>query len=284
MDHWGKDGDDVLVFSADTLSLNPTVNAQVITRSFEEDPARAASEYGQDGLVTFRQDVEAFLSRETVEAVVVSGRRELPPMVDARYTGYVDVSGGSQDSYAMAIGHVEKGVAVIDVLRETRPPFSPEQVTEQYAALLKTYRVLEVRGDKYAGEFPRELYRKHGITYIPADLTTSDTYREFLPVVNAGKVQLLDHAKLVTQLLQLERRVARSGRDSIAHPVGAHDDLATAVAGCAIRALEGKAVALVGPAMVEGPPRWDHGRFGADDSPQYRSATDYPVRRGRFDW
>ena len=34
------------------------------------------------------------------------------------------------------------------------------------------------------------------------------------------------------QLIGLERRTARGGRDSIDHAPGAHDDLANAVAGC----------------------------------------------------
>jgi hypothetical protein len=43
----------------------------------------------------------------------------------------------------------------------------------------------------------------------------------------------LDHQKLVTQLVSLERRTARGGKDSIDHPRGDgwHDDIANAVAG-----------------------------------------------------
>jgi hypothetical protein len=38
---------------------------------------------------------------------------------------------------------------------------------------------------------------------------------------------------VINQLCALERRTARSGRDSIDHPTGAHDDVANAVAGVA---------------------------------------------------
>ena len=37
--------------------------------------------------------------------------------------------------------------------------------------------------------------------------------------------------RLVSQICSLERRVGRGGRDSIDHPVGAHDDVANAAAG-----------------------------------------------------
>jgi hypothetical protein len=50
--------------------------------------------------------------------------------------------------------------------------------------------------------------------------------------VNSRRVDLLDHQRLVAQLIALERRTARGGRDSIDHPPGAHDDVANAVAGC----------------------------------------------------
>jgi hypothetical protein len=56
-------------------------------------------------------------------------------------------------------------------------------------------------------------------------------YRDLLPRLNSGEVELLDHPRLVHQLVNLERRTARGGRDSIDHPVHAHDDCANAVAG-----------------------------------------------------
>ena len=71
----------------------------------------------------------------------------------------------------------------------------------------------------------------HGIDYALADRPKSDFYRDLLPLLNSGRVELLNHAKLVTQLCSLERRTARSGKDSIDHAPGSHDDIANAVAG-----------------------------------------------------
>jgi hypothetical protein len=112
-----------------------------------------------------------------------------------------------------------------------RPPFDPGSVVAEFAEMLKSYRVLTVRGDKYAGEWPVAEFRKHGVIYQAAEKAKSGLYRELLPAVNARRVELLDHPKLVTQLVGLERRVGRGGRDSIDHAPGAHDDLANAVAG-----------------------------------------------------
>jgi hypothetical protein len=44
-------------------------------------------------------------------------------------------------------------------------------------------------------------------------------------------VDLLEDARLFAQIVGLERRTARGGRDSIDHAPGAHDDVANAVAG-----------------------------------------------------
>lgn len=59
---------------------------------------------------------------------------------------------------------------------------------------------------------------------------------DLLPLVNSRGVDLLDNDRLVTQLVGLERRVARGGRDSVDHGPGAHDDIANAVAGAIVRA------------------------------------------------
>jgi len=74
--HHGRDGDAVLTWTADTLTMNPSADPAEIARAFEEDELSAWSEYGRDGEVRFRTDVESFISREAVVAVVESGCRE----------------------------------------------------------------------------------------------------------------------------------------------------------------------------------------------------------------
>lgn len=97
---------------------------------------------------------------------------------------------------------------------------------------LKDYRVGKVVGDRYGGEWPRERFRVHGVSYDLAEKPKSDIYRDAFPGLNSGKFELLDHSRLVAQICGLERRTARGGRDSIDHPpgshAGSHDDLANA--------------------------------------------------------
>ena len=225
--HFGRDGSPILVWQADTRTMNPTVPNDVIAAAEERDPASAAAEYGAQ----FRSDVESFVSREAVESCVSLGVRERAPISKLRYIAFVDPSGGGADPMTLAIGHKQDGALILDAVRERRPPFRPDEVVAEFAALLKSYRVTKVTGDRYAGDWPRESFRPHNITFDTSNKTKSELYQDLLPAINSGRVDLLDHPQLVAQLVGLERRTARGGRDSIDHAPGAHDDLANAVAG-----------------------------------------------------
>ena len=52
-----------------------------------------------------------------------------------------------------------------------------------------------------------------------------------LPALNSGRVELPPDNRLVNELLGLERRTARGGKDSIDHAPGGHDDRANVCAG-----------------------------------------------------
>ena len=138
-------------------------------------------------------------------------------------------------------------------MREIRPPFSPDQVVEEFAALLKSYGISRVTGDAYAGEWPRERFASHGITYDVSSRNKSQIYAEFLPALNGQRVRLLDHPRLIGQLVNLERRTARGGRDSIDHAPGAHDDVANAVCGVLVNLIADRRPALVRPEHMAAP-------------------------------
>jgi hypothetical protein len=223
----------VLVWQADTRSMNPAVDPQLIADAYAADDAAAAAEYGAE----FRRDIESFVSREAIDAVVVAGCHELPPVAGRSYVAFVDPSGGSQDSMTLAVAHrAIVGTIVLDCVRERRPPFSPADVVDEFAALLRAYRVSTVTGDRYGGEWPRDAFRAVGIEYRPAEQSKSEYYGALLPLVNAGRVELLDLPRLITQLATLERRTARGGRDSIDHAPGGHDDVINAAAGALVTA------------------------------------------------
>jgi hypothetical protein len=251
--YYGKEGP-VLVWQAETRVMNPTVPARLVDEAIEADPSAAAAEY----LAQFRTDVESYLSREAIEAVVNWRVLERPPLSGRKYFGFVDPSGGSNDSMTLAIAHKEGDAGVLDVIRERQPPFSPESVTSEFAELLRQYRVSKIKGDRYGGEWVRESFRRHGISYDPADKPKSDLYGDLLPLVNSGKVELLNNKRLVAQLVGLERRTSRAGRDSIDHGPGGHDDLANACAGALVTALAKKPQIRMGTYGYGGGPVYWH--------------------------
>lgn len=218
---------DVLVWQASTMEMNATVPATEIADAYAADPASASSEFGGE----FRSDLEGFISVETVEACKVNGRFELPPAPSCRYVAFTDPSGGGSDSFTLAISHNEQGISILDCLREVKPPFAPSTVVQEFAQVLKQYGLSEVTGDKYAGQWPADQFTKHGIKYIPAQRTKSEIYLECLPLLNSGKVQLLDQQKMIIQLCSLERRTRTGGKDVIDHPSGGKDDCINSAAG-----------------------------------------------------
>ena len=225
---FGPNGDPlVVVAKAPSRTFNPTLSEGVVARALARDRAAASAEY----LAEFRDDVADFITRDIVEACVSTGVRERARQTGVDYEAFTDPSGGVADAFTLAIGHREGDLAVLDVLRERRPPFSPEQVVADYAKVLTDYGVSAVTGDRYAGEWPREQFRKHGVEYQLSDRPRSDLYRDLLPILNSRQAKLLDSTVLVDQIAGLERRVARGGRESIDHAPNAHDDLANSAAG-----------------------------------------------------
>jgi hypothetical protein len=173
---------------------------------------------------------------EAVNACITSACYERAPLRNVTYLGFADPSGGSADSFTLCIGHYDfnKETVIIDALREAKPPFSPEIVVTEFATLLKTYKISRIIGDKYAGIWPAAEFMKVGITYEASADPKSDLYQNLLPLINSRRIDLLDHPRCAGQLIGLERRTARSGKDSIDHAPGGHDDVCNAVAGVAV--------------------------------------------------
>jgi hypothetical protein len=182
----------------------------------------------------------AFVSREVVKSCVDAGVYERLPADRTQYFAFVDPAGGSgQDSMTLAISHREQNTVVLDAVREWRPLFDPVVVISEASQLLKSYRIYKVVGDHYAGEWCRTPFRDAGRTYEVSERNKGDLYIIFLPLLNAGRVRLLDNQRLIGQLCSLERRTSRGGRDNIDHPQGGHDDICNAVAGAAGLAKKG---------------------------------------------
>jgi hypothetical protein len=225
-DKFGVDDPATLVWKGGTLDMNPTYSKRVIERAKSEDAAVAAAEYDAE----FRADLETYVSTEALEAVIVRGRFELPPQAGPSVFAAVDPSGGRGDAMTLSVYFLDEKDRIIQAaLRVQQPPFNPTECVREFAATLKTFGISEVTGDRYSGEWCTSAFQKEGISYKNSDLSKSEIYGEFLPLVMQGRVELLDHKQQIAELRQLERRTGH-GRDAVDHPQGLHDDAANACA------------------------------------------------------
>lgn len=236
--YFGRENAPVLVWQAETRRMNPTIPQAFIDEALAEDPESAKAEF----LARFRQDVSTYLAQDALERVIDAGVRERPPREKTRYFAFVDPAGGSgTDAMVLVIAHLEKvegaDLVFIDAIRERRPKFSPQSVVSEFSEVLRAYRIREIVGDRFAGEWAREPFSRLGFSYRLADRSKSDLYRDLLPVINSCACRFIDDDRLKGQLLALERRVGRRGDDVIDHPPHQQDDIANACAGAICIAL-----------------------------------------------
>ncbi|MBR3370911.1 MAG: hypothetical protein IKG52_09790 [Rhodobacteraceae bacterium] len=222
--HYGQDSP-VLVAQASSLVMNPLLPQRVVDDAMKDDAARASAEY----LAQFRSDIASLIDPDLIEQATRPKPKELPRASGLRYSAFVDPAGGGADEFTLAIGHRERDAVVLDLVRGMTG--SPAQIAQEYSAILLGYGIHQVTGDRYAGRWPRDEFAKHGIKYEVSEMDRSGLYLEFLAAINSGCVELPPDQKLARQLVALERRTGRSGRDMIDHPPGGHDDLANACAG-----------------------------------------------------
>lgn len=227
-DHFGKDDDDVLVVQGRTTIFNPTIDVSVIERAVASDPEAARAEWDAE----FRSDLAAFLDDRTIDAAIDFGRPlELPPRQGFTYYAFSDSSGGRHDAFTLAIGHKQGDRCVCDVLRGVHPPFDPQNVIVEYAALLKDYGIDRIGGDNYSAAWVEAAWSDNGIKYERSEVNKSALYLEALPIFMRGAVSIPDHAQLVRELRLLERRRSRIGKDVVDHGRSGSDDHANALCG-----------------------------------------------------
>jgi hypothetical protein len=226
-----EDQDRVLVWHSPTRTMNPTITEEYIQSQLERDPEAGRAEW----LAEFRQMLESFLPLCWIEDAVIPGRYKLDPQPGVSYSAHVDMSGGVVDYSVLSIGHRDNDQLVQDVLEAVPAPHNPNAVIEQFAEILKSYRIHEVSGDRYSANFVKDGFEAVGIHYNQSKESSSELYIEFGGLMATGKIELLDDQKLFGQLRLLERRPGRGGRDKVAHPPRSHDDHAVASAGLMVK-------------------------------------------------
>ena len=138
----------------------------------------------------------------------------------------------------MCIGHKEGEGFVADVVKAVRPPFDPAEVTHYYASMLQEYRIKQVTGDNYAAEWVTATFKDAGIKFVRSEQPKSQLYLEVLPLFTRGLMSIPDLPPLLKELRLLERQTHRSGKDTVDHGKRGSDDLANALAGCAVHCVK----------------------------------------------
>jgi hypothetical protein len=235
--NFGKDDNDILVVRGPSTAFNPSLPQHVIDAALARDPDAAAAEW----LSEWRSDLSDFLDQGLIRDAVDQGVIVRPPRPGVRYLSFTDPSGGRGDSFTAGIAHAENmnRTAILDCIYERRAPFDPSTVVAEIAELLRSYRITEVTGDRYAAEWTVEVFRKVGIRYVQSERDRSAIYLDCLPLFTSGRVRLLDNQRLVHQLVSLERRTSRAGKDRVDHGSNGTDDVANSAAG-ALVAVAGK--------------------------------------------
>jgi hypothetical protein len=230
--HFGGSDPDVLVIRAHVRDFNPTISEAFIQRELELDPYLAPAEW----LCEFISGLASFVDAELVDGATRSEPRELPPLSmlpsggHVRYVAGLDVSGGRSDAAACAVAHRDGQRVIVDACRRWPAPHDPAAVAREVAALLAPYGLRSAVADHYGAELSRALYSEAELALAAADVTRSESYLRLLPMLTTGRVELPPDPTLRLELLGLERRTGRSGRDSVDHRPGSHDDLANALA------------------------------------------------------
>jgi hypothetical protein len=234
--YFGENDRRVLVVKGRTLDFNPTFPAEVIEDALKKDPAAAAAEY----LCQYRSDIESFIDAALVDSLTRPSPLHLPKRCTnadgafITYVGGLDVSGGRADATAAAVAHRDRDQIIVDACRRWPSPHDPKVVAAEVVQFFAQYGLSSAFADYYGAELSRSVYS--GMSLVTSEHPRSDVYLRLLPLMTTGRVELPPDPTLRIELIGLTRRTARSGKDSVDHRPGCHDDVANAVALAAVNA------------------------------------------------
>jgi hypothetical protein len=235
--HYGKDDSPVLVWQAPTATMNPRISQEFIDEQIELDPEAGRSEWG--GL--FREDISMAFPLEMLEQCMIPRRVELAYAKAVTYKSFDDPMGGRGDSWAKCIAHKQGNKVIVDLIRAWPPGMSVHDIAKESAEVGKAFGLKSTVGDNYAGEWPREAFAEHGVTYEQCEQSKSDLYLAAIPLMSSRRVELPNNDRMVKEFRRLERKRGRGGKDAI-QDGGRHDDVANAIVGAIHLANTGKIV------------------------------------------
>ena len=193
---WGNSDADDLVWFAPSKVMNPQLPQSVVDKAMATNPHKANADYN----CVWREDSSECFALDATEAATDVGIHERPYAPGTIYTAYQDsalgVDGGS--SFALGLAHRDAGsdIAILDLLREKKPPFVFHEVIAEFAQILKRYSISEIWSDHHAHKLFADEWKKHGIVCRKSETSTADNYKSALSLVLGRRARLLDNTVL----------------------------------------------------------------------------------------
>ena len=226
----------VLCWKATTAEMNPGHDEEGQALLLERDPARFATEYGAE----FCETASALVPAEKIEAAILEGHTELPPMAGKNYVAVLDPA-QRNDWFAFSICHAE------EITRGGQPCFGVVQdfcrfwkrakgqdyldMNDILPSIIETllrYEVRKAYSDQVGAAFLAAVLERQGIEFehtftggSKAALKFDSARRFFLE----QRVAILDVPEQTQQLKKLQDIHLGGGRRSVAASSG-HDDIA----------------------------------------------------------
>lgn len=227
---------------APTVLLNPSKTADVEIER-KRDPQNAAREFD---CVFMDTDALGFFSHDAIERAV-DKKLFLPldkPPAGSEILIGADL-GFRRDSsalvvvYKMATGEY-KVAEVLELQPSLGEPLKPSFVVEQFARACKRHECSWLMADNHYRETIDEELAKQGLSYVPAPEGAKgkeEAHMQVKMLLNAGKIILPAHDKLIRQMKELTSRPTAGGGLSIQSPrrkagdngTGGHGDILSAL-------------------------------------------------------
>jgi len=224
---------DYPVWQLSTFEMNPMIQ----TSSLERERLRNQEKFRREYLAEFTENIASWVEPEVLEACIVRGRTELPPVLDAVYVAAVDPAFQRND-FALAILHrLPDGTIVVDRVARwagtKKAPLGYEWVCGEIARIVRQYGVNVVVGDQYCAAVIRQHMLTLDINYENfcfGTHTRADLFCNLKHLLAQHKIELLDDPELLRELRSLEEQKTDRGQIDVRPSGGMKDDLAVAVA------------------------------------------------------
>jgi hypothetical protein len=230
-EHWGKPSEHRVV----VRGTGPTMNPGWWT------PERAGKllianpvAYRTDVLGEFADPEGGLLAPEDLDAVKIT---EAPP-VNYGWTKWVAAmdpsSGGSKrNGWTLVVAAMMPDRTIVIGHAVEYRGLSPDETLAKVAVVLARYGITQVLSDQYAATALIDLAKKRGFRVVQHAATAATKLQQaddFAALVTARKVNILDHAGLLSDLRSVRRRLTANGAQ-IVYPRttdGRHADFAPA--------------------------------------------------------